>query len=57
MKVASIKVDSKGRLQLPKTFLDSNNIKSGDKADMVIIPTNHWSIRLVFEKDKVLRNG
>ena len=51
MKVCRLKIDSKGRVQIPKTFLDANDIPVGSVANMEIIQTSIDAVRLVFVKD------
>ena len=40
MKVCRLKIDTKGRVQLPKSFLDANNIKVGQTGYVEIISNN-----------------
>tara|TARA_Y100000034_G_C6795935_1_gene356739 strand:+ start:279 stop:446 length:168 start_codon:yes stop_codon:yes gene_type:complete len=49
MKVAKIKIDKRGRITLPRTFLDANNIIEGQYGFIEIINGSYSSVRLTFE--------
>tara|TARA_R110002020_G_scaffold55834_2_gene154853 strand:- start:1995 stop:2144 length:150 start_codon:yes stop_codon:yes gene_type:complete len=49
MKICKLKIDTKGRVQFPKSFLDANNIEFGSVGYMEIIATNNKAIRFTFE--------
>ena len=48
LKIAKLKVDDVGRITLPKTFLDANNIKRGSLVSISPI-YNSNGLRLEFE--------
>lgn len=48
MKICKLKIDNKGRIQFPKTFLDANNIPFGSIGFMEVIATNHNAVRFTF---------
>ena len=49
MKICRLKIDTKGRVQFPKSFLDANNISYGQWGFMEIINSNIKAIRFTFE--------
>jgi bifunctional DNA-binding transcriptional regulator/antitoxin component of YhaV-PrlF toxin-antitoxin module len=49
MKVCRLKIDTKGRVQLPKSFLDANNIKVGQTGYVEIISNNSSAVRFTFD--------
>ena len=49
MKICRLKIDSKGRIQLPKSFLDANNISFDSWGVMDIIVGKHRSVKFTFE--------
>ena len=53
MKVAKIKIDKRGRITLPRTFLDANNIIEGQYGFIEIINGSYNSVRLTFEAKEV----
>jgi len=48
MKICKLTIDSKGRVQFPKSFLDANNIKVGSVGFMEVIATNSSAVRFTF---------
>ena len=48
MKICKLKIDNKGRIQFPKTFLDANNIPFGSIGFMEVIASNHNAVRFPF---------
>ena len=48
MKICRITIDSKGRVQFPKTFLDANDIPVGTVGFMEVIATNTRAVRFTF---------
>jgi DNA-binding transcriptional regulator/RsmH inhibitor MraZ len=48
VKICKLKIDSKGRVQLPKTFLEANEIPYGTTAYVEVIQSNSNSVRLTF---------
>ena len=54
MKICSMKLDKKGRLTIPKTFLDANNLNgSGCWVYMEVISSNAQSVRLTFDNVEI----
>jgi len=52
MKICKLIIDSKGRVQFPKSFLDANNIKRGITVGYVeVISTNSNAVRFTFEEN------
>lgn len=49
MRICRLKIDSKGRIQLPKSFLDANNISFNSWGFMDIIVGKHRSVKFTFE--------
>jgi len=49
MKICRLKIDTQGRITLPKSFLDANNISSGQWGFMTVIAGKHRSVKLTFE--------
>ena len=49
LKIAKCKIDDKGRINLPKTFLKANGIKSGDTVDITSV-YNSSCVKLEFNK-------
>ena len=49
MKICRLKIDTKGRVQLPKSFLDANHIKIGQTGYIEVISNNSSAIRLTFD--------
>ena len=47
LRLARLKLDDKGRITLPKTFLDANKIKSGSVVSLTTI-YNSSGLRLEF---------
>jgi len=48
MKICLLKIDTKGRVQIPKSFLDANEISIGQKAFLEVINSNNNAVRLSF---------
>jgi|TARA_R110002051_G_scaffold88750_2_gene156466 DNA-binding transcriptional regulator/RsmH inhibitor MraZ len=49
-----MKLDKKGRLTIPKTFLDANNLNgSGCWVYMEVISSNAQSVRLTFDNVEI----
>ena len=48
MYIAKIKIDKRGRIQLPQSFLKANDIKSGDYAIAEIVYNRHDAVRINF---------
>ena len=49
MRICRLKIDSKGRVQFPKSFLDANNISFGQWGFVDIIVGKHRSVKFTFE--------
>ena len=49
MKICRLKVDTQGRITLPKSFLDANNISPGQWGFMTVIVGKQRSVKLTFE--------
>ena len=49
MRICRLKIDSKGRVQFPKTFLDANNISYGDWGFMDVIVGKYRTVKFTFE--------
>ena len=49
MKICRLKIDTKGRVQLPKSFLDANHIKIGQTGYIEVISNNSSAVRLTFD--------
>tara|TARA_Y100001951_G_scaffold93413_1_gene89013 strand:- start:194 stop:382 length:189 start_codon:yes stop_codon:yes gene_type:complete len=47
MKICTLKLDKQGRITIPKTFLDANNVQ-GSRIYMEVINSNSQSVRLTF---------
>lgn len=50
MMICKLRIDSKGRIQLPKTFLDANDIPANSMVEVQNISTSNNAVRLVFDK-------
>ena len=50
MMICKLKIDSKGRVQLPKSFLDANEIPANSMVEVQNISTSNNAVRLVFDK-------
>ena len=48
MYIAKIKIDRRGRIQLPQSFLKANEIKSGDYAIAEVVYNRHDAVRIIF---------
>lgn len=48
--ICKLRIDSKGRIQLPKTFLDANDIPANSMVEVQNISTSNNAVRLVFDK-------
>lgn len=56
--ICKLKIDSKGRVQLPKSFLDANEIPANSMVEVQNISTSNNAVRLVFDKQaKEVKNG
>jgi len=49
--ICNIKIDSKGRIQLPRTLLDANGIKVGDTVILKAMQVE-GCVRMVFKQYK-----
>ena len=49
MKIANLKVDEKGRIQLPSSFLTANGITKGTRGWLENIYNNNYAVRLTFQ--------
>ena len=49
MKIANLKVDEKGRIQLPSSFLTANGITKGTRGWIENIYNNNYAVRLTFQ--------
>ena len=49
MKICRLKIDNKGRVQLPKAFLAATHIKDGQTGSVEVISNNSRAVRLTFE--------
>jgi len=49
MRICRLKIDTKGRVQFPKSFLDANNIAFGQWGFVDVIVGKHRSVKLTFE--------
>jgi|TARA_R100001443_G_scaffold25736_1_gene38751 bifunctional DNA-binding transcriptional regulator/antitoxin component of YhaV-PrlF toxin-antitoxin module len=49
LKIASLKIDDKGRITLPSSFLKANGIKAGSKVDVTSV-YNSSCVKLEFNK-------
>jgi|TARA_R110001583_G_scaffold6515_2_gene33104 hypothetical protein len=49
MKICRLQIDKQNRITLPKSFLDANNISSGQWGFMTVIVGKHRSVKLTFE--------
>lgn len=49
MKIANLKVDEKGRIQLPSSFLIANGITKGTRGWIENIYNNNYAVRLTFQ--------
>ena len=56
MKVCRLKIDPKGRVQFPKSFLDANDISHGQWGFIEIINSNSRAIRFTFESREEMEN-
>ena len=52
MIICKAKIDSKGRMQFPKSFLSSNKIKTNSEVKILPINGQKTAVRLVFELEK-----
>lgn len=57
MKICRLKIDNKGRVQLPKSFLDANHIKVGQTGYVEVISNNSSAVRLTFESYNNIMKG
>ena len=48
LKICEFTIDKKGRIQLPKSFMDANGIRHGDRITMTSI-LNSTSCKLQFD--------
>ena len=53
--ICRLKIDKKGRITLPKTMLDANNIKEGGYVIIRAMQTSN-SVKLLFETNKGVTN-
>ena len=53
--ICRLKIDKKGRITLPKTLLDANNIKEGGYIIIRAMQTSN-SMKLLFETNKGVTN-
>ena len=53
--ICRLKIDKKGRITLPKTLLDANNIKEGGYIIIRAMQTSN-SLKLLFETNKGVKN-
>ena len=53
--ICRLKIDRKGRITLPKTLLDANNIKEGGYIIIRAMQTSN-SMKLLFETNKGVTN-
>lgn len=54
MKICSMKLDKQGRLTIPKTFLDANNLNgTGWMVYMEVINSPFNSVRLTFDNVEI----
>ena len=53
--ICRLKIDKKGRITLPKTMLDANNIKEGGYVIIRAMQTSN-SVKLLFETNKGVKN-
>ena len=53
--ICRLKIDKKGRITLPKTMLDANNIKEGGYVIVRAMQTSN-SVKLLFETNKGVKN-
>ena len=53
--ICRLKIDKKGRITLPKTLLDANNIKAGGYIVIRAMQTPN-SLKLLFETNKGVKN-
>ena len=51
LNICRLKIDKKGRITLPKTMLDANNIKEGGYVVIRAMQTSN-SVKLLFEKQE-----
>jgi len=49
VRICRLKIDDNGRIQLPETFLDANNIKCGDWGFMDVIVGKYRTVKFTFE--------
>ena len=49
MKIANLKVDEKGRIQLPSSFLTANGITKGTRGWIENIYNNNYAVRITFQ--------
>ena len=49
LNICRLKIDKKGRITLPRTLLDANNIKAGGYVVIRAMQTSN-SVKLLFEK-------
>tara|TARA_Y100000361_G_C11002016_1_gene259805 strand:- start:189 stop:392 length:204 start_codon:yes stop_codon:yes gene_type:complete len=56
MRICRLKIDSKGRVQFPKTFLDANNISYGDWGFMDVIVGKYRTVKFTFESREERKN-
>mgnify|MGYP003108385643 CR=1 FL=1 len=49
MKISNLKVDGKGRIQLPSSFLTANGITKGTRGWIESVNNNNYAIRLTFQ--------
>ena len=58
MMICKLRIDSKGRVQLPKTFLDANDIPVNSMVEVQNISTSNNAVRLVFDRQaREVKNG
>ena len=51
LNICRLKIDKKGRITLPRTLLDANNIKAGGYVVFRAMQTSN-SVKLLFEKQE-----
>ena len=49
MKICRLQIDKEGRITLPKSFLEANNISTGQWGFLTIIVGKSRSVKLTFE--------
>ena len=56
MKVCKLKIDSQGRITLPKTFLSANDIQPHSNVAIEIIASSHQkAVRLIFDSVCIIK--